>query len=64
MNEEFFEKNPILLTLNLQYNKEKQQKLEEEKRKIYEEIHAKPLITGHDLLRYPSEPNDYLIEKI
>ena len=30
---------------------------------LYNKILSKPLISGNDLMRLPSEPNDYLIEK-
>ena len=35
---------------------------EEDKRVKYDEMMSKDLMTGHDILNFPSEPNDYLVE--
>ena len=37
---------------------------EQQDEALYNAIMAKPLMTGHDVLNFPAEPNDYLVEKM
>jgi hypothetical protein len=33
-------------------------------KRIFEQMMRKPLLTGTDLITFPSQPNDYLIDKL
>lgn len=62
-DKDFFENNPVLQqVINPQETENKQLDLEISNRQRYEDIMAKPLLSGQDVLDLPYEPNDYIIE--